>query len=298
MQIAVIIPSYQSWPLIERTLMGLQRQTFDGSFEVVVVDSSGDSTASQIRAAFPEVAVIETAGRLFPGAARNRGIAATGSEIIAFIDGDAEPSPDWLATLWRLHQEHPEWAGVGGSIANGNASNFIARIAHLLEFSGYTPGWPARIARVIPTCNLSLKRSALPSETPFLESTWGNEDVELVARLAAAGQVIRFEPSLRVTHFSKTDFGALCRQQGKLGESTAIVRRRYNLPGSWLARTPGAWLLTPAIKAAILWRRAFGHESGAALLLVLGAPWIAIALWAWMAGFRRGLHTPSTTGPA
>ena len=294
MDISVIIPSLHSWPLIQRTLSSLASQSFTGTYEVIVVDSSGPEAATTIREGFPAVTVIPADRRLLPGEARNLGLHSATGNLIAFVDADAEPAPDWLQQISNLHRAHPEWAGVGGSIANGNADHFYGRIAHLLEFSGYTPSWPARDARVIPTCNLSFKREALP-DRPFLEGTWGNEDVELVERLRAEGKVIRFEPSLRVIHYSKTDFGAILAQQRKLGESTGRIRRLYDFPGSWLARTPFAWLLTPIIRKGILLRRALTHEQGAFSLMILGAPWIGCALWVWMLGFRDGARGAART---
>lgn len=294
--VSVIIPSYRSWPLIARTLTALQAQTFPGTLEVLIIDSSDDDTPAAVASAFPEVQVHHLAEQTFPGAARNRGIGLAQGMLLAFVDADAVPQPDWLEQHWRLHQAHPDVAAIGGSIGNANGRDFIGRIAHLLEFSGYTPGWPAREARVAPTCNLSLKRELL-GEARFLEGTWGNEDVELLERLRQSGQTLRFEPAARVDHFSKTDFTLLCQQQRKLGYSTAVVRRAYDLPGSWLARTPGAWMLIPLLKTGILWRRALAHEQGAAALLVMGAPWITIALGHWTAGFRQGLHAPPLPRP-
>lgn len=295
MDISVIIPSYRSEETIPKTLVALAQQTFRGTFEVLVIDSSGDGSAARLQLTYPEVTVIDTGVQLFPGAARNRGIERAQGGIFAFVDADAEPSHDWLQRIWELHHQYPEWTGVGGSIANGNAANPTARIAHLLEFSGYTPAWPPRRARVVPTCNLSLKRHVFDAGARFLEGTWGNEDVELVERLQAAGDEVWFEPSLRVVHFSKTNFEAVCRQQAKLGYSTAQVRKAYDLPGSWLARVPLAWLLTPGIKTLILWKRALTHESGAVGDLLRGSVRIAIALGYWMNGFRQGLKEPLKT---
>lgn len=289
--ISVIIPSYRSWPLIGETLAALRRQTYAAPFEILVVDSSDDGSEQSIAEAFPDIRLIHLIEQTNPGGARNRGIEIATGSLIAFVDADAVPEDRWLEKIVAAHEAHPEYAGIGGSIANANAGQVVARVAHLLEFSGYTPDWPARSARVIPTCNLSFKRKALESAR-FLEATWGNEDVELVERLRSQGAVIWFDPTIQVAHFSKTRRADLLAQQRKLGESTGRVRQTYDLPGSWLARTPGAWVLCPLLKAGILWRRALTHEAGAISLLLLQAPLIAEALLAWTAGFRRGLLAP------
>jgi len=289
--VSVIIPSYRSWPLIEQTLTALQRQTYRDAVEIIVVDSSDDGSHEQIAAAFPDVRLIHLTEQTNPGGARNRGIEAATAPLIAFVDADAVPEDRWLEKIVAAHEAHPDFAGIGGSISNANASMVVARVAHLLEFSGYTPSWPARAARVIPTCNLSFKRGALEG-VRFLESTWGNEDVELVERLRSEGALIWFDPTIQVAHFSKSNRADLLAQQRKLGESTGRVRRAYDLPGSWLARIPGAWVLCPWLKAGILWRRALTHETGGVTLLLTQGPLIAEALLAWTAGFRQGLLAP------
>jgi glycosyltransferase involved in cell wall biosynthesis len=82
--------------MLAACLDGLAAQTFR-DFDVVVVDNgSTDGTAEE--AAMPrnfDVKVLTELGSL--GAVRNAGVHASGGEIVAFVDSDCVPTPDWLA---------------------------------------------------------------------------------------------------------------------------------------------------------------------------------------------------------
>ncbi|MEY2426530.1 MAG: hypothetical protein QOI61_2102, partial [Actinomycetota bacterium] len=83
--------------LLARCLDGLAAQSFR-DFEVVVVDNgSTDGTAEEAATReheFPLTIVTEL-GSL--GAVRNAGVRASRGDLVAFVDSDCVPTPDWLA---------------------------------------------------------------------------------------------------------------------------------------------------------------------------------------------------------
>jgi glycosyltransferase involved in cell wall biosynthesis len=92
----VIIPARDAEATIGRTLAALAAQRIDDEFEVIVVDDgSGDGTAAVVDRAPGRVRLVgqPPAG---PAAARNRGVAEAGAELLAFTDADCVPSPTWL----------------------------------------------------------------------------------------------------------------------------------------------------------------------------------------------------------
>jgi hypothetical protein len=97
--VSVVIPAFQSETRIGRTLARLKHQTFT-DFEIVVVnDGSTDNTASVIQRAMADdsrVRVLEQSNRGLAGA-RNRGVAESRAELIAFLDDDDLWHPDKLA---------------------------------------------------------------------------------------------------------------------------------------------------------------------------------------------------------
>jgi glycosyltransferase involved in cell wall biosynthesis len=71
--------------------------------------------ALRARQAWPDVIVVENHHPRGLSGARNSGVSATRSEIIAFLDDDAAATPEWLARLNDQYRD-PDVLGVGGSI--------------------------------------------------------------------------------------------------------------------------------------------------------------------------------------
>lgn len=94
--ISVIIPARDAEATIGRALEALAAQRFEEQFEVIVVDDGSiDATARIVEAASGPIRLIRqpAAG---PAAARNRGVAAASTQLLAFTDADCFATPDWL----------------------------------------------------------------------------------------------------------------------------------------------------------------------------------------------------------
>ncbi len=121
--VAVIIPTRDRAALVERAVASVTAQTRTPDELVVVDDGSTDGTAERLRAKFPrrgtngrgprgtkgagpDLEILRTDG-LGVSAARNRGIRATTSEWLSFLDSDDEWLPDKLeAQLTALAAEY------------------------------------------------------------------------------------------------------------------------------------------------------------------------------------------------
>jgi glycosyltransferase involved in cell wall biosynthesis len=95
-RVAVVVPARNASGTIARTLEGVAGQDLGTGFDVIVVDNgSHDDTAAVATRALPSATVVrKEPGRV--GSARNRGVAETSAERIAFIDADCVPTPGWL----------------------------------------------------------------------------------------------------------------------------------------------------------------------------------------------------------
>jgi len=111
-RISVIVPARDCAPTLGRTLAALRAQTFEGPYEVIVVDDgSRDETAAIAARHAPLVRLIRNGQSTGPGEARNRGARAARAPRLAFTDADCFPAPGWL--------EHGSRALDGADLVQG-----------------------------------------------------------------------------------------------------------------------------------------------------------------------------------
>lgn len=95
--VSVVIPHYNDLARLRVCHDRLQAQSWPReSFEIVVADNNSACGLAAVREAAPS-AVVVPAPIQGAGPARNAGVAASHGAIIAFIDSDCVPEPEWLA---------------------------------------------------------------------------------------------------------------------------------------------------------------------------------------------------------
>lgn len=91
------------------------------NFEVIIVDQSDDEASERAVAPYlrpPRVQYLRTLSRGL-GAARNVGVAAASSEMVAFIDDDCAAMPNWLGELRHALDLDARIGIVFGSVTEG-----------------------------------------------------------------------------------------------------------------------------------------------------------------------------------
>lgn len=201
--VSVIISTFNPGSMILHCLESLVHQSSDESFEVIVIDSSTDNTRELIAAQFPWVQLHHYRQRKYAGDARNIGIAAAQSPIIAFLDADCVVEPSWVSSVIEAHRS--EHLVIGGIIDNKSRDTVVGWAYYFSEFSLWLPHAGQKEIAEIAGCCLSMKASAYSRYGPFIRGTYCS-DSAFQWKIRKAGHVILSVPSIRVYHAVPGDF--------------------------------------------------------------------------------------------
>lgn len=209
----VIICAYteKRWDDLIAALESMRAQTHRPD-EVIVVIDHNPTLYERLRAAQPNLTVVQNQQAQGLSGARNTGIAYATGDIIAFMDEDAVAAPDWLETLLRAYQE-PTVMGVGGQIIplwqTGKPAWFPAEF-HWVVGCTYL-GMPETHAPVrnLIGCNMSFRRDVFSTVGTFRLDVGrigtlpvGCEETELCIRVhqRLSEAVLIYTPHAKVHH--------------------------------------------------------------------------------------------------
>jgi GT2 family glycosyltransferase len=263
--ISVVVPTIAVEPAeLGRTIQSLLASDYP-EFEVVVVDNrtfdgaplpdfSSDSRFRYAREPRPGIS-----------AARNRGVALSSGEVIAFTDDDVSVDPTWLRALGRSFALHPEVEGVGGLVMpreldtrpqlwfeeffGGFSRSFESSLMSLEHNQDTDPMFPWAPGHFGAGCNMTFRRSSLERVGGFNPALGtgtpakGGEDLAMFLELALSGATLAFEPAALVRHSHRKSEAAFMKQVFGYGVgltamySAAIAKDRHRLKDV-IARVP------------------------------------------------------------
>lgn len=247
-KISVVIPTLNDATL-RTTLEAVVCQTRPAD-EIVVVGRDKMNLTRD----FSQVTFVDTNHPVCAAAARNRGIESSSGDIVAFLDSDCIPDPDWLQRHEHAHAAGAKIVGGGVSLAG---VNYWAQADNVAMFHDFVPEHPAGERPLLPTLNLSVRRSVMAAVGDMDESFPGAaaEDSDWTIRMRLAGYALHFEPSALVRHApARTRWGDVVRHWRSLGYSAIRVRHRYaaEFGTPAIARSaPLLRLLSPLIAARV-----------------------------------------------
>ncbi|MBC7442262.1 MAG: glycosyltransferase family 2 protein [Ramlibacter sp.] len=132
--ISVVIPCHNDAGLLSTCLAALAAQVRPAEEVIVVDNASTDATAETARAAGARI-VSEPARGIWPAAAA--GYDAATREVIARLDADSVPPPDWLARLEAGLARSPEADLITGPGDFYGCSPLVAWLGRTFYLGGY-----------------------------------------------------------------------------------------------------------------------------------------------------------------
>jgi glycosyltransferase involved in cell wall biosynthesis len=218
--ISVVIVCYDRMALLERTLRACFAQVLPAgvTWEIVVADNHPDELSARLVAGLESPVPL----RRLPARpvrniarARNVGVAAARGRLIAFIDDDEAPEPDWLASHMACLERTGADASFGpkfpifedGAPPDWDPDGWFFTVDFgMAQDAEIRPlDWSPRSGRGLGTGNSMLRAATcLAGEATFDEhyGRTGGEDTRLFFDLAKKGRRFVWCPSARVIEFN------------------------------------------------------------------------------------------------
>ena len=271
--ITVVIPTFL------RDNSGLNRlahlvQALHG-FTIIVIDDCSPEPFSVVGAT-----VYRHDSNRGPGAARNTGLSHVTTPFVAFIDDDVEISTECIQQLAaQMNDERVALVAPRVVSSNNNQLTGEYETHHSPLDLGNDPTLIRPFSRVsyVPAAAIVCRTSVVRSMSGFNEDIRMGEDVDFLWRLADAGHLCRYEPTLTCVHETRSSVRKLLKQRFSYGTSAASLsatHRSYVSPlranivlllPSIVLLSGYVWIFLPLLPFVYLWYLITLRRSGLSL---------------------------------
>lgn len=197
--VSFVIPVFNSEQDIARCLLSIRNLKFpDVDHEVLIMDNgSTDRTHLIIRSLGFEFQVLP---RVNVSALRNRGVAMTKGDYIAFVDSDVELSPHWLQSGLETFKD-PKVVASGCFPGVPKDSTWVQRTWDLHQRGRQHETKPTSVPW-LSSMNLIIRRQDFLAVSGFNEQLETAEDVDLCYRLGQRGTILN-NPAMQAIHWGE-----------------------------------------------------------------------------------------------
>ncbi len=246
--VAVIVLNYNGERWLAPCLDALRAQRDAPRFEVVVVDNASTDGSLAVLGRYPEVRAIEAGANLGFAAGNNLGAKRTSAEVLAFLNNDTAPEPDWLA---RLHAAFLARRGTAlitsrivfmeSALVDSAGDGYFRAGGAYKRGHGTAPQAWAQSGEVFGACGAAfmISRALFEALDGFDESFFMvYEDVDLSYRARLAGHQCWYAADAVVRHAGSATLGR--------SSAAAVFYGQRNLEWVWSRNTPWPLLVTSA----------------------------------------------------
>ena len=260
--ISVVICAYNAAATLDECLRHTCALDYS-ELEVLVVDDGSTDATPEIVKRYPGVRLVQIEhGGL--ATARNAGFEAATGDLIAYLDSDAFPSPEWPYFL-ALAFDSPDVGGAGGpNIPPYDEPPGAAVVAR-------APGGPVQVlfsddrAEHVPGCNMAFWRLVL-SELGGFDPVYtkAGDDVDVCWKVLNRDWEIGFHPAALVWHRRRVGLRNYLRQQREYGRSEALVEDRH--PERFTPAGTARWRgrIYNSLTPSFMWQRIYRGPYGTA----------------------------------
>jgi glycogen synthase len=204
-RVSVVINTLDRADQLERTLESLAQLRYP-AFEVVVVHGPCRDRTQAVLARFSHAIRIGACAHANLALSRNIGLGLAQGDVVAFLDDDAIPEPDWLDRLAPAFAD-PTVGGAGGFIRDRDGVRFqhraivADRLGEAESLSALPPELPAGRYFSPTGTNVALRRAALLAIGGFDEEyAYFLDETDVNLRLTDAGWRLVSVPEAEVHH--------------------------------------------------------------------------------------------------
>ena len=206
MDISVVVPFCNAGRYIERCIDALLSQNYlPERYQVIMVDNNSTDESVDIVKRYPRVRLLSEP-KQGAYAARNRGAAGTGAEVIAFTDSDCAPDGNWLANIEKSLLDPSVGVILGSRRFAFDSVGLSMLAAYENEKAAYVFSSPAKEMYYGYTNNMAVRRTLFDRLGPFLEMNRG-ADVLFVRRVVDEHtcSIVHYAPDVCVRHLEITN---------------------------------------------------------------------------------------------
>jgi GT2 family glycosyltransferase len=249
-RVTVIIPHYNDPERLDLCLAALNRQDFTRDhFTIIVADNGSPTGEAALTERIAGRARLVIAGERGAGPARNAGVSASGTPILAFTDADCIPHPSWLSAGVAALDRYQL---VGGQMTvlvdHDGPKNPTEAFECVFAFDNATY---VRDKGFTVTANLFTTRGVFDAVGGF--GAGMSEDLDWCHRATAQGFRLGYAADAIVGHPAREDWSALVHKWRRINAETWALKpptlahkfgwlvRSWLLPFSIIAHAPRIW---------------------------------------------------------
>ncbi len=319
--IGILLATHRRPDVLLRCLAGIAAQLRAPDDVIVVVRPTDTATQDVLRPLIDGVGPIRMVMVERPGliAARNAGVDACRTDILAMVDDDAVPHPDWLARILEHFQRDPELGGLGGRDRCHDGTAFDdtrASVVGKLQWFGRTIGnhhrgfGEPREVDILKGANMSY-RAKVFARCRFDTRLRGSgaqphEDMRFSLSVKAAGWKLLYDPQVLIDHYPRErEEARFYSDVGAVNDPVAYKELAFNeVAAIWEVLPPHRrvvfliWSVlvgtrvSPGLVQAVRFTRRLGTMSWRRFQLNMAGKFEAVRQYGWRAPSMRREAVP------